>query len=145
MARRELMFQNHIIDSYKLLGGYAKKWASDLAVGNPDLVCSIPWRFTHFVEVKHLPTWNGEREIKNPMTPKQIIECRKWAKTKVPVFLGIVTGTKAVESRLYYCHPFDEKVSEFSVYAVSKYVPKEKFDVDRLTKEAFNFYRWEDV
>lgn len=132
MARKELAFQKHIINSYKFWGGYAKKWASDLAVGNPDLACKLPDYPFHYIEVKHRPTWDGRRQINNPMTEKQKIEMKKWHNAGVVCALGVVTGDKAINSALYYCNPHGDYINESCVYDFVRYVPGKGFNMPYL-------------
>lgn len=135
MANNELKFQKYITDNYKSAGGYAKKWASDLAVGNPDLVCSLI--VPHMIEVKHRPTWDGERPIKNPMTAKQVIEMDKWIDSGMVGALAIVTGEKAIGSVLHYCWPLppDGVISGHWVFAKGEYVAGAGFPIRRIVEK----------
>ena len=49
---RELKIQHKLIDLIRKENGYGRKWASEYAIGVPDLVCSIPLIGTFFAEVK---------------------------------------------------------------------------------------------
>lgn len=107
MSRNELRFQNHIIDTYKIEGGTGKKWASEWAVGNPDLILSCSGVGVHLAEVKHRPTFTLSRPILNPMAKKQISVAREYVASGGLVFLYIVSGEIAVKSQL---HIFDSLV-----------------------------------
>ena len=78
MPRAELKMQKHIVDSYKIRGGYASKWVDEHAKGKPDLVCSLSGVGVHLVEVKHRPEWDPSKVggVKNPLEPKQIHEAK---------------------------------------------------------------------
>lgn len=98
--RRELTYQKHIMDSYALQNGRAKKWASEWQKGPPDLVCALPKFGVHLMEVKHRPTWSIGKEYKNPLTDKQLDECRSYWEAGGPVMGGVVIGEKAIRSTL---------------------------------------------
>jgi hypothetical protein len=140
MAKRELKFQNHIVNSYKIAGGYAKKWASDLAVGNPDLICSLVR--PHLMEVKHRPTWDGNRPVKNPMTAKQVIEMGRWIDAGTMGMLGIVTGEKAINAVLHLCWPVptDGIISGHWVFARGAYQPGVGFPIETMIEEYIDGY-----
>ena len=105
MSRKELRFQNHIIDTYKAEGGTGKKWASEWAVGNPDLVLSCHGAGVHLAEVKHRPTFDPKRSIQNPMSAKQISAAKEYIAAGGSVYLFIVCGEKAPQSTLCIYDP----------------------------------------
>lgn len=93
MSRHELAFQSHIIDSYKLAGGYAQKWASEFQAGKPDLVCCLPGLGVHLLEVKHIPEFGPNGKIvlvKNQLTEKQQQECRRYRDAGGQVWAAVV-------------------------------------------------------
>lgn len=110
MGRRELVFQNHVIDSCKLRGGYGKKWSSEWQGGNPDLVLSLPIVGVFLLELKHCPTWQLDKWYKNPLTPKQMKEAKSWVNGGGLVLGGVVIGDKAVNSKLCVFNPTSEHV-----------------------------------
>ena len=126
MSRNELRFQNHIIDTYKAEGGTGKKWASEWAVGNPDLVLSCPGVGVHLAEVKHRPTFDPARSIQNPMSAKQKQAARDYIEAGGTVFLFIVVGEKAVNSRLCIYDPLKDCSPE-SLLAVVPFAMKGKY------------------
>lgn len=106
--QRELNFQKHIIDSYLLAGGHAAKWASEWTAGNPDLVCCLPGLGVHLIEVKHIPTWDACRDIKNPMTPLQKLESCRYNQSGGLCLLAVAHGSStATNSFLTLCYPYD--------------------------------------
>lgn len=129
-TRRELKFQDHIIDSYKLAGGHARKWATDLQVGMPDLICSMLGYGCHLVEVKHRPTWKRGGAYANPLTEKQKFECGKYkmAGAKVHGFV-IVESTDALGSHLAL---FDPVAPHVQLLNSVPYVAGKKFNVAKL-------------
>lgn len=128
--RRELKFQDHIIDSYKLAGGHARKWATDLQVGMPDLICSLLGYGCHLVEVKHRPEWRPGLTYDNPLTLKQQLEARKFKEAGAKVHGFVVAGdTDAVGSFLILIDPLADRVK------MERYVPYvagKKFNVAKL-------------
>lgn len=129
-ARRELKFQDHIVDSYKLAGGHARKWATDLQVGMPDLICSLLVYGCHLVEVKHRPSWKRGGSYANPLTEKQKFECGKYkmAGAKVHGFV-IVEGTDALGSHLAL---FDPTTPGVQLLQHVPYVAGKKFNIAKL-------------
>lgn len=109
--RAELKFQKHIIDSYIIQGGYARKWATQLAVGEPDLVATVPVVGQHLAEVKHRPDWVIGGTYKNPLTPKQKDEAIKFINGGGRCVALIVVGsTSAIGSKLVVCDPTQHEV-----------------------------------
>jgi len=130
--RAELKFQNHIIDSYKLAGGTAKKWASEWQAGPPDLVCALRGYGVHLMEVKHLPTFT--RENKNPMTELQQKVAREYLAAGGMVVLGVVRGKKAINSELGLFNPIAKTIHpQDTVW--SPYVPGKKFPIRQALEE----------
>ncbi len=127
MKRNELAFQGHIIDSYKYFGGYAKKWASELQKGVPDLIATTREHGLHLAEVKHRPEF-GKVSINNPLESKQQLVCREYIEGGSRVFGFLVSGEKAVKSRLYIFDPLCEKLDPKELKWVP-YVIGLKFDV----------------
>lgn len=102
LPRKELKFQGHIIDSYKIQGGLAKKWATQLTVGVPDLVCSMQDFHCHLMEVKHRPDWTVGKTYQNPLTAKQLSTARKYEGAGSLITLGLIAhSTEALGSSLY--------------------------------------------
>lgn len=128
--RKELKFQDHIIDSYKMAGGHARKWATDLQVGMPDLICSLLGYGCHLVEVKHRPSWKVGITYANPLTEKQKFECGKYkmAGAKVHGFV-IVGGSDALGSQLALFDPTEPHVP---LLQHVPYVAGKKFNVAKL-------------
>lgn len=110
--RVELKFQNHIIDSYEKFGGYARKWASDLQVGPPDLVGAMPEIGQHLMEVKHRPEFGDTKmSMPNPMDKKQIDVAKRYINANGVVFLGVVgKSSKAIGSTLSLFDPLDPQI-----------------------------------
>lgn len=135
-ARRELKFQDHIIDSYKLQGGHARKWATDLQVGMPDLICAIASIGVHLIEVKHRPTWRRGGEYTNPLTAKQQFEASKYKGAGGLVFgCVVIEGQDAIGSYLAIFDPVRASV-QLSRYV--PYAPGSKYDMKRLLEGLSN-------
>lgn len=134
--QRELAFQNHIMDSYALRGGCAKKWASEWQAGPPDLVCAFPGFGAHLMEVKHRPTWTVGKSYKNPLTDKQISVCRDLHKGGATVMGGVVIGEKAIVSQLCL-FPITLDTISLVETLTTPYINKTKYDVEKL----LNFWR----
>lgn len=126
MKRRELPFQGYIIDSYERQGGYGRKWATELAVGVPDLILSMRPFGCHLMEVKHRPEWDGS-ERENPLTPKQVQIAKKYYEAGALVLGAVITlQTKAIGSALHF---FDPKLDRFVSIASSGYKPGVGYNV----------------
>lgn len=136
--RKELKFQGHIIDSYMLQGGHGRKWATELMVGMPDLILTMPKWGIHLAEAKHRPDWTTHREYKNPMTPKQRDEAHKYTEGGGLV-LGyvIIASTDAIGSLLCVYDPLKPTMttSTFVPYVLSV-----KYDINTLL-EAYHASR----
>lgn len=132
MSKRELAYQNHILDSYSNSGGFGKKWATDMQKGNPDLIVSIPNFGAHLAEVKHLPQFAAMGEINNPMRPKQVDIAKKYLSAGTNVLLFVVSGTQARASKLCAFSPLDEKISFEKCPAKIGYEVSKKFDINWL-------------
>jgi len=139
--QRELAFQNHIIDSYKHQGGLAKKWATEMQKGNPDLICSIDGYGAHFAEVKHIPDFESKRVIKNPMRPKQVQVCRDFIKAGSNVLLYVVSGTDTLNSKLYVFDPMQEHIYH-EVACAAPYVKGEKYDIRLVLYQYALMHGW---
>lgn len=132
MARTELKYQKHIIDSYGLCDGFAAKWASEWQKGPPDLICSVPAFGCHLVEVKHLPDFGNKRiTIKNPMTEMQQKWARDYKNAGTKVFLAIVRGHDALTSQITYVDPTQCRVDP-GLVTWWDYVPGVKYPINRI-------------
>lgn len=131
MARRELKYQAHIIESYKKCDGYGARWDNKHVVGPPDLILSVPWFGVHLAEVKHLPTWI--RTIQNPMTDKQQEYARKYLEAGGDVFLYIVRGggTNVLDAEIALFPPLQESYHPDQGHWV-KYTPGKGWDIREL-------------
>jgi len=131
--KSELKYQGHIIDSYKLCGGAARKWATQMMVGVPDLCCTLPGIGAHFVEVKHRPDWDRSKVYKNPLTPKQMAFAKEFWAGGAMCFAAVVVGAsvKAPDSSLFV---FDARDEQFNLIAAPRvpYLAGSKYDVERL-------------
>lgn len=132
MAKKELQFQNHIIDSYKNYGGLAKKWATEMQRGNPDLVCSLGGYGTHLAEVKHEPDFEDKKRIDNPLRPKQIQVCRTFIEAGSMVLAYVISGDNTLNSKLHVFHPLDRTFTFEEHSCWVPYVKGEKYDVRYL-------------
>lgn len=90
--RKELKYQPRIVDSYPFYGGFAKKWVTDVQVGNPDLICTLPWMGLHLIEVKHRPDWRVGYEYVNPLAKIQGHVAGDFLKGGGLVFGLVITG-----------------------------------------------------
>lgn len=132
MARKELLFQKHIIDSYENSGGHARKWSSEWQKGPADLVCSHPILRGHLVEVKHRPTFgNRNIAIQNPMDEMQRKKAKDFMDAGMPVFLAIVRGEKAINSQITFVHPLQEMIKPLAC-KFHDYVPGVKFPIKEI-------------
>lgn len=130
MAQRrvELSYQNHIMDSYKIAGGRAKKWASEWQKGVPDLIASLHGVGVHLVEVKHVPTFDRTKTIKNPLQPKQKQECRDYIEAGGLVMGFLVCGPSVIKSELFVFNPCADLLDGASMPSVP-YRLKAKYDL----------------
>ncbi len=129
-ARRELKFQDHIVDSYKLAGGHARKWATDLQVGMPDLICSLKGWGIHLVEVKHRPAWKVDQVYGNPLTEKQKFECAKFNNAGGFVYGFVVFGsTDAIGSHMAV---FDPTIANIQLFRCVPYIAGKKYCIRSL-------------
>lgn len=131
--KKELLYQRHIIDSYKMCGGYAAKWATDLSVGKPDLVCALDDFGCHLVEVKHRPDWSMDHHYKNPLTDKQVQAARDYINAGgISVSMVVVgRGSMAIDSKLYVFSSLAPTVC-LSHCMFVEYKPTRKFNVSLL-------------
>ena len=134
--RRELKFQAHVVDSYKLHGGHASKWNTDLLIGRPDLVCCLPVVSVHFMELKHEPTFGPvlglKSEIPNPMTERQNREARDWCAAGGRSYVGVVGASS--ETRGSWLGLADGRVKTLRADGMVwvPYVPGGKYNVRQL-------------
>lgn len=131
--RDELKMQNHVVASYKNFGGYAKKWASDLQAGQPDLVAALPGMGGHLIEMKHRPEWGLKSSgIKNPMEPLQVEVCGHYIRAGMPTFgLVIVGSSNAMGSHAVPFHPLEDRIAWDESIAFP-YIPKRGYDVTKI-------------
>lgn len=100
-GKRELSYQNRIIESYSLYEGFARKWATNLYVGMPDLICALPGYGLHLIEVKHHPVDPKKLStFPDPRTPRQAFAALKYTNAGGEVYLGVVTGDVLSNSAL---------------------------------------------
>lgn len=130
--RRELKFQGHIMKSYKNCGGHARKWATNMTVGPPDLVAQIRPLGLHLVEVKHRPNWSVGKGYKNPMTAKQEDFNKDFSDAGAPTFLMVVIGShEALKSTLHLFTTPAEKIWVTPHNGVP-YQPRVGYDIKKL-------------
>lgn len=137
LAKNELRFQNHIIDSYEICGGHAQKWASEWQANKPDLICSLPGVGLHLLEVKHVP--NFRVLIENQLTKGQQIECIKYLEAGAWVWAAVVAGSS--DARGSYLGLFDTR-SEIWYYEQGVWVEYKlgtKFYVHDLVHRAIEW------
>lgn len=134
--RVELKFQDHIIDSYKACGGYARKWATDMQVGLPDLCATLPGIGGHWVEVKHRPEWSILRkEYENPLDKMQARNARLYIEGGALVFGAVIVGgVKAIGSSLVIFHPYAPVI--MADRNIFPYVPGKGYDMTAAAREA---------
>ena len=90
---KETDIQAGIIKQIRGDGGHGHKWATDYAVGVPDLICGIPGLGVALIEVKFEKKWDLNRARTIKMEPKQILEINKYRATG-----GVAFGLVAVET-----------------------------------------------
>src|SRR5262245_13544559 len=97
MGRIELDDQSDIIDSIIVAGGYAKKWATMLQVGMPDIIGAVPSVGMFLMEVKSFVLQHPEhlheamqRDLDENVTTKQRYELKRFAEAGAFCMLGIV-------------------------------------------------------
>ena len=133
--RKEIPFQNHIMDSYEAHGGKARKWATELQVGVPDLICSLPVFGVHLAEVKHRPEFGcvGKMVMPNPLAPKQVSVAREFINGGgLVVMMVVAQSEKALGSWLYMFDPLCLNIDATGWVPRVPYVPGRKFNVRGL-------------
>lgn len=128
------MYQKHIIDSYANCGGYAKKWASEVAVGNPDLVAAMPNEGQHLAEVKHRPDWQPHKTYKNPLTRKQRDVAKEYTKGGGKVYVFIVIGVGTALNSWLYIFDANEDTLDFNAGMYVCYVAGKKYNIEALLR-----------
>lgn len=133
--RRELAFQNHIIDSYKRVGGHAQKWASEWQANKPDLICSLPGVGLHLIEVKHIPEFGPEmarRVQTNNLTAGQRNECKHYLLAGARVWAGIIGSSSDARGATFALFdPLADKWGANNTMWVP-YELKHKFNIEAL-------------
>lgn len=134
--QRELSFQRRIMDSYDKAGGYARKWASDVQAGVPDLVASLPMLSVgcHLAEVKHRPQWSIDKlprnDVKNCLTSLQMDVCGRFVHggALVVAMLVVGGGGRGASSHLGL---FDPRADKWDLKGATwyPYVAGEGYDV----------------
>lgn len=134
MKRNELLFQNHIIESYERAGGRAQKWASEWQANKPDLICSLPLIGLHLMEVKHLPEWDPAKKNthRNVLTIGQQKECKMYLDAGASVYAGVVM--KSSYARGSVMALFNPIVPEWNILGstLSEYVLGVGFDIQYI-------------
>lgn len=141
--RRELVFQGHIIDSYKGAKGYARKWASEWQVGVPDLICSLRGSGGHLMEVKHRPNWCNKPVQDNPLEPKQQEICKDYMVGGCLVLIAVVAGgEKTTKDARLFVYPayYNRLLTDAKSYP---YNSGSKFDVYSAIRNAIAEYDFE--
>lgn len=137
--RNELRFQNAIIESYKRCG-HARKWATEMLVGMPDLIATTRWIGCHLAEVKHRPLWShlDITPRDNPLTKKQQDEARKYIDGGALVCGYVITDAEGVDGS--HLAIFDPLCDEFvpAMQLNSAYTKGVGYDVGTLTRD----FRW---
>lgn len=130
MRRVELKFQDHVLKSYAIHGGHAEKWATQMTVGRPDIVGTLPRQSAHLCEVKHRPEWGLNVTYKNPLTPKQKQVLSRFSAGGAKVYGMVIVGsTEAIGS--YLCL-FDPLSTELSTNVYVPYTRGQKYDLPKL-------------
>lgn len=131
--RQEIKVQGHLIDSYKMQGGYARKWATERQVGMPDLIAALPSIGCHLVEVKHRPEWALGKTYPNPLDPIQQKVARDFVAGGALVAGAVVVGDGPITASVLFV--FDPMTGELMLDPDLgvHYVPGAKFD----TEDAF--------
>lgn len=119
--KAELKFQDHIIASYRYQGGYARKWASDMQVGVPDLIAALPDFGCHLAEVKHRPDWALDGQVRaNPLDAAQARMARKYIEGGSLVLGYVIIGTSnALGSTLV---AFDPRYDDLVLGSANPYI-----------------------
>lgn len=109
--RAELAFQGKIIDGYGRDGGRARKWATHMQVGVPDLVAALPGVGAHMAEVKHRPLWAVGVDHPNPLDAIQIKRAREYIDAgALVVGMAVIGSAEARQSVLVVFDPLSDAV-----------------------------------
>lgn len=141
MAKRELAFQNHIIDSYKEKDGFCKKWASEWQKGAPDLIATLPEFGLHLAEVKHMPNLKKTNKLKNPLTPKQRSICSHYSHAGANVMALVIAGENTRFTQLY-AFPYAMEAFDGSSHVNVPYSVNLKYDVVKLLRLYRTQFGW---
>ncbi len=138
MARNELAFQTRIVDSYAKCGGFARKWASDMQAGQPDIIACLPEFGVHLTEVKHEPEFGvAMRSIANPMTKLQRLVCQSYEVAGGLVFLSVIgESERAIGSFLYVFPTSVERLVPSGAIWATPYVPGRGYDMNVAVRRA---------
>lgn len=132
--RRELKFQDHILDSYKRHGGTGRKWATDLQAGMPDLILTLQGVGLHLAEVKHRPEFGkGLVTILNPLTKLQRSVAEEFKNNGALVFGLLVGGGEATANdSVLYIFDADSLAIRADLAVSVPYSARDKYDVRTL-------------
>lgn len=136
--RQELKFQGYILDSYGNQNGYARKWATDLQVGVPDIIASLPDIGVHLLEVKHRPEWIVGGGYPNPLDRAQVRIAREFEQAGALIMGAVIVGgVHANDTSLCVFPPLQESINLFAETS-SRYKPGKGYDVLQLVL-SFNY------
>lgn len=104
---KELDLQSRIIDEIREAGGWARKWASVLQTGVPDIIAVLPYGDTVFLEVKMVNRVDFDYMrykplIKTTKLQERELKAIRKAHGESFVLLGVQTNK---EGRLYLVEP----------------------------------------
>lgn len=134
--RQELKFQDYIIESYKRCGGYARKWATDMQVGLPDLCATLPEYGGHWSEVKHRPLWGMGVSYKNPLDKMQVRNARLYIQGGALVYGAvIISSVNVTGSKLCVFHPLADCITADTSNTFD-YVPGRGYPIPKILHAA---------